>query len=384
VVALCVLAAAAVRTGLLRLDPRLAAQPLVSVSRAALATASAVAVVVLAATFVAVGGPGYVSRQFDTFVDRPEPKGDSGDLRQRLTDPSSNGRIDEWRVSADAFADERLHGTGAGTFQIRWNRDRPDASIAYDGHSLYMETLGELGIVGLLLVVAAIAAILVGAAVRIRGPDRALHAVACMVLALWALRAGIDWDWEMPVVTLAALCVGGAAIAVPARASEDDRPPTGWRPPPLARLVAGLGCLFLAITPYQVLQSQRHLDAAVVAFDRDDCPRAVDQALSSLEAVAARPQPRVVLAYCDLRLGRPDLALKQIDAGLERDPRNWELVYAKGIVRARLGMDPRPQMREALRLNPHDDVTIDGVKLFATGDPRLWARRAERVPLPGV
>jgi peptidoglycan/LPS O-acetylase OafA/YrhL len=34
------------------------------------------------------------------------------------------------------------------------------------------------------------------------------------VLATWALHAGIDWDWEMPAVTLPALACAGLVIAL--------------------------------------------------------------------------------------------------------------------------------------------------------------------------
>jgi hypothetical protein len=32
-------------------------------------------------------------------------------------------------------------------------------------------------------------------------------------MAAWAVHAGLDWDWEMPAVTLPALALGAAAIA---------------------------------------------------------------------------------------------------------------------------------------------------------------------------
>jgi hypothetical protein len=40
------------------------------------------------------------------------------------------------------------------------------------------------------------------------------------VLAAFAIHAGLDWDWEMPAVTLLALLVAAAAITW-----SEDRPP---------------------------------------------------------------------------------------------------------------------------------------------------------------
>jgi hypothetical protein len=33
------------------------------------------------------------------------------------------------------------------------------------------------------------------------------------VLAAWALHAGLDWDWEMPALTLMGLLLAAAAVA---------------------------------------------------------------------------------------------------------------------------------------------------------------------------
>ena len=85
-----------------------------------------------------------------------------------------------------------------------------------DAHSLYVEALSELGPVGLALVLA-IVAIPIATAVRRRGEP--LVAVSGAAFAVFAVHAGLDWDWEMPVVTLVAL---GCAAAV-VRHPSDDR-----------------------------------------------------------------------------------------------------------------------------------------------------------------
>jgi hypothetical protein len=342
---------------------------------------------VLLVGFVVAGGPGYVHRQYDVFVKRTEPK-ETGDLRTRLTDPSSNGRVDEWTVAIDGWRAERLHGTGAGTYQILWNRDRPYDTIIVDGHSLYAEVLGELGIVGLLLVLGTIFTLLAGAALRIRGPDRALYAAAFAVLLTWGLRAGLDWDWEMPVVTLWVFCAGGAVLATPRPGSglspEEEERRLG-DPPRLLRVVLALGCLLVAITPLHMAQSQARLDSAVRAFKHGDCNRAIDQAVSSVEAEQVRPEPRLVLTYCDLRQGQPTLALRQIQAAVDRDPDNWQLRYVLAVNRALLGRDPHPELRRARELNPREPIVKAGLRRFRRAHtPKQWQRRAQRARLPAI
>jgi hypothetical protein len=44
-----------------------------------------------------------------------------------------------------------------------------------------------------------------------RAPDAAAGAVAAV--ALFAFHAGIDWDWQIPAVTLPALTAIGALVA---------------------------------------------------------------------------------------------------------------------------------------------------------------------------
>jgi hypothetical protein len=119
----------------------------------------------------------------------------------RLASTESN-RYAYWRVAFDAFAGHPLQGVGSGGFRAEWRREREISDPARDAHSLYVETAGELGLVGLLLLGAAIAGIAVGAW---RGPPGLVAA-----LLLYAAHAGIDWDWEMPAVTLVALLIAGA------------------------------------------------------------------------------------------------------------------------------------------------------------------------------
>jgi O-antigen ligase len=116
--------------------------------------------VVVVGAAVALNGP--ISHEFKRFV-RPEPPGNSADLRARLTDPGNNGRIDMWRVAWRRFKAAPVLGHGAGTFEDTWARYRPNQQFVRDAHSLYLETLDELGVVGFLLLVGPILVILVGA-----------------------------------------------------------------------------------------------------------------------------------------------------------------------------------------------------------------------------
>jgi hypothetical protein len=118
----------------------------------------------------------------------------------RLASAQSN-RYAYWRVALESFADHPLAGVGSGGFRVEWRRERNVLDPARDAHSLYLETAAELGLVGLLLLAIAIAGVVVSAR-----PEAGLVAA----LALYAVHAGVDWDWEMPALTLVALLIAGA------------------------------------------------------------------------------------------------------------------------------------------------------------------------------
>ena len=134
-----------------------------------------------------------------------------GATAERFADVGSN-RADYWRVALDSFAEHSLKGVGASGFRSEWLREREVREGAVDAHSLYLETGAELGVVGLLLLGAFLGGLGASAA-RAYRRDPVLAAGLCAGLAALALHAGIDWDWELPALTLPALLLAGALLA---------------------------------------------------------------------------------------------------------------------------------------------------------------------------
>jgi O-antigen ligase len=379
VVGLCVLGAGVLRTLLLPVDARLARLRLPAAWHtrrtrvAGRLGAAAIAVAVVAG----LGLPGEVRHQYDRFIEGTEIRTE-GDLRQRLTDPGNNGRLPAWQIAVRGFTEDRLHGRGAGTFDLEWDQHRGPLNQfeLADAHSLYVEVLHELGLPGLVLVVVAVLALLAAFAARARGPDRAVGAVLLAAGTMWAVHAGVDWDWEMPVVSLWFFAAGGIAAAAAERPSA--RHSLGRLP----RVGLGLVVLLLAVTPAQTGLSEVHVHRAAVAFQRGDCAEAVDESLAAAERLDVRPEPYEVMAFCDVRAGLPQLAVRAAENAVERDPRNWEMRYTLALARGAAGLDPRAEAREAARLNPREPLTQDAVKRFDTRSPQEWRRRALRARLP--
>jgi hypothetical protein len=152
--------------------------------------------------------------------------------KEKSTRPLSGGasrfetlqsnRYAYWRVAVRAFRAEPLRGVGAGGWAVYWLRYRPIDEFAQDAHSLPLQTLGELGLIGLGL----LATFLIGVALAARGAARASPALAAGPIAgcvAYIAHAPLDWDWEMPAVTLLALLLAGALIAAADRAPRAPR-----------------------------------------------------------------------------------------------------------------------------------------------------------------
>ena len=136
---------------------------------------------------------------------------------QRLATLESS-RYDYWVAALDSFAANPLRGVGAAGFRVEWQRERGRRLNARDAHSLYIETAAELGLVGLLLLAGLLAGVVVSAC-RARAAMPALAAGPAAALIAYGFHAGLDWDWELPAVTLPALALAGLLLA----AGDRDR-----------------------------------------------------------------------------------------------------------------------------------------------------------------
>src|SRR5207253_11320194 len=141
-----------------------------------------------------------------------------------------------WQFGWIDASGQRVHGYGARTFDRYWYRDRKESSDVRDAHGLYIETLAELGLPGLGLLVALLATPLVVAA-RVRRRFR-YTAAATGAYAVYLVHAGVDWDWELPGVTLTALFCGLLLLVFARPEADEQRRP--WPPPRRAAALAGL------------------------------------------------------------------------------------------------------------------------------------------------
>jgi len=127
-----------------------------------------------------------------------------------------SNRYEYWRVALRAFRDEPLRGVGAGGWAVYWLRYRTISEFARDAHSLPLQTAAELGVIG----VALLAAFLAGIALAARDALSVAPVLAAGPIAgfvTYVAHAPLDWDWQMPAVTLVAIGLAGALVALAER-----------------------------------------------------------------------------------------------------------------------------------------------------------------------
>ena len=312
---------------------------------------------------------GTVSRNYNTLI-HGNPVIAGQDLRTRLFNPANNGRADHYAAAVDGFETARLHGTGAGTYETTWERYRTLNLAVVDAHSLYVETLSELGIVGLALLLTFVFTMLIGLARRARGPNRPLYAAVFAVFLAWALHAGVDWDWEMPAVTIPPLALG--ALALGNRNAQLQRPVAGAN----TRLAMGLACMACLAAPVFVSASEARMQAGLTAFVANKCPQAQSDMQDSLSWVGVRPEAYEAISYCNLAHGYSAEAIDAAQEARRLDPHNWQATIALALARASAGQDPRPLIGQAIHANPLEQSLRTIGKRMRSHNPEAWQRQA--------
>lgn len=269
------------------------------------------AIAVVLAVMLAAGGP---SEGLSTLKARFDAEPVTGvDLNARLFSVSGNGRSESLGVAWAAAQENPLAGHGAGSFEYLWYEHRHSGLVIRDAHSLYVETLGELGGVGLVLLLAALFVPLIGAWAARR--TRFVAAGAGAYLG-WVAASALDWHWEMVGVTITAFLLGGAALL----ASDRRRP---------AALVGNLRwvalglsvvlCVFAIVS----LVGNQALFAGREALARKEWAAAADHGQRAHALLFWSYEPEIVLGDAAAGLGDREAALGAYRDAVATDPRNW-------------------------------------------------------------
>jgi hypothetical protein len=158
-----------------------------------------------------LGDPVSAVRSVVATIEKPAPTFRKGDLNLRFFSLSPNGRVYFWKAAWHDFTAHPVAGSGGGSFAHYWRIHRPVKIHIRNAHSLYLETLAELGVIGLaILLLALLPPLWVGL-------HRRSHRLSAPVMAAYIaflVHTGGDWTWQLPAVGLAAIACGAAAIGL--------------------------------------------------------------------------------------------------------------------------------------------------------------------------
>jgi len=354
--------------------------------RAAMAVAVVLPVALLAGLALSERGiTGTISHQLEEFA---EPKLDRQTDPARVLQTNSGNRWVWWEEAAGAFADRPLLGYGAGSFPLVHRLYRDNALEVRQPHNVPLEFLSETGLVGaglglgglVLLGVAATRATRIRAAGRERGFAVALLAGA----GAWGVHTLVDWDWDIPGVTLPALIFLGVLAARPPGTPRDGLAgPRIARGPALALGGAALlAMIALAALPAAAKQLTSDALSQAARNTEADLDDAGEKAALAKRLNPFSVEPVFAQAAIAERGNQPAAAGELLVEAVERQPDNpstWSRLARFQV----LLDDPRAAQRSllvAVQLDPANP-TLYTLASFATFDERR-SGSATGTPLP--
>ena len=365
----CVVAAFALRLVGIPIDRRLTKLRVPKVSPRAAKGAWAAVLAALVAAFVVAGGPGLVSRDVHTFLSGAAT---TGNIQSRLTSVSSNNRSDNWQAALKGYAAHPITGTGAGTYEYSFYRYRHKRYLrVINAHSLYLETLSELGPIGVVLLLATLFGVLRAFVSGLRTDDRLIYAAMVAAGTALLIHVAVDWDWQQPAVTAWFFVLGGLAVR---RAAKGDTRCVTRR----AAAIASGAVAVCAIVPGILMFAESDLQQAVVSFNAGDCRAATKQADAALGVTSALGEADQIVGFCDIQTGRARAAVAAMDRAVSAEPRFWLYRLDLSAAQALDRQNPREELEQAETLAPGDPLVESMVPVLAKRSPAARSRTAEK------
>jgi cytochrome c-type biogenesis protein CcmH/NrfG len=298
-----------------------------------------VSLAVVIGLFAHYGSPTTLARKaYDSYM-APVPR-TTTDLNERLFTLASPRRI-LWTAALHDVEAHPVLGSGAGSFERFWLQNRTSGTKVRDAHSLYLETLAELGPLGLALLVTALA---LPAVAAVRARQGRLVAPAFGAYVAYLLHAGVDWDWEMPAVTLLGLFCGTAALLA---ARSRSRP---MRLSLFARTVAVGTAGGLAAFAVFGLLGNRALSAANAAAESGQPRKEESKAREAVRWAPWSSEGWRLVAEGQYAQGDFAGARASLRRALEKDGDDWQVWF--NLAAASRGSERAEAIERARRLNP--------------------------------
>jgi Flp pilus assembly protein TadD len=292
-------------------------------------------------------------------------------------------RYDYWRIAWRVWQEHPVLGVGAGNYERSYYAQRATSEDIQQPHSLELQTLSELGVVGGLLLVGFLAGIGWGTLRMRRLVARSRFTGALMVgglgaLSAWLVQTSVDWMHLLPGLT--AIAIAGAAVLIRPQVAAETAPATKAtedavteaigahtqsprrrrvltsRTARALRLSAVFATLVIAggslsrqgLADFFRARAQREHDLRPAA--------ALADANSSLDIDSDATQTYYVKAAALARFGEAEAAVATLRQALAREPRNfvtWALLGDISVREGRLTAARRDYGR-AHALNPRN------------------------------
>lgn len=291
--------------------------------------------------------------------------GGAADVPGRLlATGSTRGRY--WNEGLNVADHALFKGVGAGGFataHTRYAFANAGGAFVTHAHSYPIETLADLGVIGLLVSVALLVAWLVSAAravgVRRWVPDDRLAErdglITLLVVAIiFGLDSAIDWTWFIPGTAITALvCAGWLAGRGPLVRPVGRRPISATGGTIGAAAVIAAVTLVVAWLTFQPLRSANADAAALTAITRGDEAAAFREARAAASENPVSVDPLFQLSALYRAAGNDAAAIDELRKAVDLQPQNPQTWLTEGETLLALHRPGQalPALSRALQLN---------------------------------
>jgi hypothetical protein len=275
----------------------------------------------------------------------------------RLLSVAGSHRYQYWQVAFHAFESSPWKGIGPGTFQYYWAQHQTLGEYVLNAHSLWIETLAELGIIGLALIGGFFVWVLGNGsalALRAAAEERALRAATVAAVAAFCAAAAFDWVWQIGAVPVVAMLMCAVCV-FPVAVRQKSQPVRGRK---ATRLALGLASLIALWTIAVPLGTTADVRRSQTAAQRDNLAAALGDAADAQQLEPGAASPRLQRALLLEQLGDVAGAASAIAQAEVRSPTNWQIWLVASRIATEQNL-PHAALRDYLKaksLNPRSPV----------------------------
>ena len=328
-----------------------------------------------------------------------ELKAGENSTTSHLLSSSGTGRSEYWKTAIEAFKDEPVRGIGAGSFETFYQNERESGVQGRHTHSLPLQILGELGLVGAILVLGLIGLAAVTGWQRWQAgrlstavlfsntrrdsvlatrkeededdPWEAIPALFGIGMAV-GVSLAIDWTGEFPVIAAVALivvaCLVGPATRPDVAANRETRRSLGTEILAVLAIFAGGISIWVAASGFGYATN---LNSSREAVSDGDYTLAAEEARDAIDILPNAAEPRAQLALIQELQGRYRLALRTTQGAIERNPQSSAYFLLKARILFEMGreVESRIAYEGAKTLDPKAQIFAFDVEETVPEEP---------------